>query len=419
MLAAERDTRGLRRVFVAYDDLMRDWRVVARRIEERIGVPFPRNTAAASVEVDRFLKSSLRHYRATPNELCASADVEPHVKTLHRLLVSACEDAEIDVSEFDALAAELAKVDALVGPLLADYRGRVQRIARELDVLERARTESAAEVESLQQELAAERAQRREAEATLLTKYEAVVTELEQASIRESNLEAEQARLSLELDAKKRDVEDLLRRIAEAEAAKQEVLADLEQTRELRRLDEGRLAEERQLNASLIDQLSARDANLEARKSDLDSAVTKLAEAESQLESANRRVADHLNEIDELAQELSLAQSTSRELEQRSAAQLEESAALIRTVLESQQSTADESEKVRRLKQLHDAILSQPKWWSMLPRSHRMRLQLARLRRLNVFDGDSYLLKNPDVAAAGLDPVHHFVHHGIDEKRPL
>ncbi|WP_260853950.1 class I SAM-dependent methyltransferase [Paraburkholderia sp. BCC1886] len=35
------------------------------------------------------------------------------------------------------------------------------------------------------------------------------------------------------------------------------------------------------------------------------------------------------------------------------------------------------------------------------------------------FDGDAYLAANPDVAAAGVDPVEHYLRHGQHENRPL
>jgi len=55
MIAIDRDTCGYPRTFVSYDQLMGDWRGVRRRIETGTGVPFPRDTAAAAIEIDRFL----------------------------------------------------------------------------------------------------------------------------------------------------------------------------------------------------------------------------------------------------------------------------------------------------------------------------------------------------------------------------
>ena len=54
--------------------------------------------------------------------------------------------------------------------------------------------------------------------------------------------------------------------------------------------------------------------------------------------------------------------------------------------------------------------LGRLEWWSM-------EAATTRLRRLDVFDPDDYLRRNPDVAAAGLDPYAHFIQSGALEGR--
>ncbi len=61
-LDAEVATRGLRRSFVLFDELLDDWRKVAGRIEAEQGIRFPRLDAAGA-EVDAFLEPRLRHQR--------------------------------------------------------------------------------------------------------------------------------------------------------------------------------------------------------------------------------------------------------------------------------------------------------------------------------------------------------------------
>jgi hypothetical protein len=94
-----------------------------------------------------------------------------------------------------------------------------------------------------------------------------------------------------------------------------------------------------------------------------------------------------------------------------------ETAALSRLLMESEQLTARESDKVRRLKEIHQTLAGAPRWWAFLPRSTQQRLLGERLRRAGLFDPRSYLQHNPDVADAGLDPLYHFVAHGLEEDR--
>ena len=61
-LDAEFATRGLRRSFVSFDELLGDWRAAARRIEAEADVRFPR-LGTAGADVDAFLEPRLRHQR--------------------------------------------------------------------------------------------------------------------------------------------------------------------------------------------------------------------------------------------------------------------------------------------------------------------------------------------------------------------
>ena len=61
-LDAEFDTRGMRRSFVLFDELLGDWRKVAARIETEGDIRFPR-LHASGAEVDAFLEPRLRHQR--------------------------------------------------------------------------------------------------------------------------------------------------------------------------------------------------------------------------------------------------------------------------------------------------------------------------------------------------------------------
>lgn len=151
--------------------------------------------------------------------------------------------------------------------------------------------------------------------------------------------------------------------------------------------------------------------------------------AEKQMAQAKARMAEEIAKIEADRDRVRLAaQENERRIvelneevtahERRLAAHFHETATLSRIIQDSQQETIIETEKARRIRELYDAVISQPRWWSILPTAHRSRLQTARLRRLDIFDAQSYLRANPDVAAAGEDPVHHYIHHGIDEQRP-
>ena len=71
----------------------------------------------------------------------------------------------------------------------------------------------------------------------------------------------------------------------------------------------------------------------------------------------------------------------------------------------------------RLARQLLAALYSQPTWFSLLPKVVRREYESRRLRRLNVFDATSYLATYPDVRAAGINPLLHYLLHGLWEDR--
>lgn len=169
-------------------------------------------------------------------------------------------------------------------------------------------------------------------------------------------------------------------------------------------------------------------ALLSGNEQRLELEVTLRAELEQQLESSEaelekkrgefeRARSENDRRIDELNRSLSKAQDRCREHDERWAAHFSETAALSRMLLEHEQCALRQTEKVRKLREIFHALAGQPRWWAILPRSRQTRMEHRRLRQLGLFDAQSYLRTNPDVAQSGMDPVFHYLFHGIDEDR--
>jgi hypothetical protein len=60
-----------------------------------------------------------------------------------------------------------------------------------------------------------------------------------------------------------------------------------------------------------------------------------------------------------------------------------------------------------------------PKWWVLMPQDWRRKREQARYRRSGLFDAEKYLETYPDVASDGMDPVRHYILHGMAEGRKL
>ena len=62
VLDAEITTRGKKRVFVSYDQILSDWRDVVGRISNSLDLVFPRSLATAARGVHKFLSGELKHF---------------------------------------------------------------------------------------------------------------------------------------------------------------------------------------------------------------------------------------------------------------------------------------------------------------------------------------------------------------------
>lgn len=69
------------------------------------------------------------------------------------------------------------------------------------------------------------------------------------------------------------------------------------------------------------------------------------------------------------------------------------------------------------LQQVHAVVTSYPRWWTLLPAGVQGKWRYRRLRRL--FDAEAYLNRYPDVLSSGMDPLRHYILHGMAENRTL
>ena len=79
--------------------------------------------------------------------------------------------------------------------------------------------------------------------------------------------------------------------------------------------------------------------------------------------------------------------------------------------------SADSANLLAWFAQVHRSFQTQPRRWFLLPEATRHKLQRRRLRRAGLFDSEAYLEHYPDVAASGIDPLHHYMRHGVHEGR--
>jgi hypothetical protein len=112
MLAAERDTRGLVRCFVGYEQLVNDWRGTVDRVSEVLGLAFPARSPAVEREIDGFIRPDMRHHRHGADALLQRDDIADCVKQAWRCFGDAAETGAVDGAVLDRIGGLLAEAEA-------------------------------------------------------------------------------------------------------------------------------------------------------------------------------------------------------------------------------------------------------------------------------------------------------------------
>ena len=125
-LEAELHTRGHRRWFVSFDELLNDWRATLARAGRAIGVAWPVPFTDAAAEIDAFLDPSLRHHVATPAAASAADGVVAWTQDAYATLrAMADDDTPARRAELDRIRAALAAADVALSPVVAELEAAI------------------------------------------------------------------------------------------------------------------------------------------------------------------------------------------------------------------------------------------------------------------------------------------------------
>lgn len=172
-LTAERDTRGLKRSFVAYDRLLQDWHGVADKLARDLDLQWTCKSTTADDEVDKFLSPTLRHHYFDPGELYVRRDIVAWLKITFDWASRAANDEPTAPEELDEVHAALEAADTAFLPLLKAGEERSSILSRDVARLEADCSARQGTIQLLNAEIAARadqivglegQAERREAE---------------------------------------------------------------------------------------------------------------------------------------------------------------------------------------------------------------------------------------------------------------
>lgn len=91
--------------------------------------------------------------------------------------------------------------------------------------------------------------------------------------------------------------------------------------------------------------------------------------------------------------------------------------ALTKQLKEKEAEAGHHDRQVQWLQKVSAVMTAYPQWWTFMPKKWRQQRQQQRLMRQGLFDADAYLARYPDVLSSGMDPLRHYLIHGMGEKR--
>lgn len=296
----------------------------------------------------------------------------------------------------EAAQRKLAESEAWVFRMAAErkaFESQAQRLERQLQ---------AAEHERRQTEAAHERDKARW--AARLNEAEAGRTELERAAAEKSELLEraldETRAVEARLDERFKEIASLtqmLQEKASAEASAREALARCE--REMNAVQEQAIAEKQAIEARLaerVGEIAALTQELQTTQTANAATNETLIRTQAEVQAMEARLHERFGEIAALTSLLSEQEALESQLAANAEWLREASAILV----------GDSSTRRGRLN-------------ALLPSYFRRRRQLKILERKGLFDRKAYLSAHPDVANDGMDPLHHYIRHGITEGRRL
>ncbi|MCI4588665.1 hypothetical protein MOK15_00890 [Sphingobium sp. BYY-5] len=131
-LEGERGSRGLRRFFTSYDDLMEDHVGFIERSQEALGLFWPRNSDKTRRELGAFLTDGLRHHREHAKALRSLHYAAKWVETAYDVLrdFAARGEDEDGRTALDAVHAEFTAASHGLGSIAKDNDERFAQLAQ-------------------------------------------------------------------------------------------------------------------------------------------------------------------------------------------------------------------------------------------------------------------------------------------------
>ena len=408
-----------------------------------------------------------------PGDLAGGAGLGPSIKRELTAAQQALQNAEIASQETEArlssaaareaeITTEVARLEAEVAAANSDIEREAQhRQTLEAQLVEAQQALQSAEIASQETEARLSSAAAREAEITAeVARLEAEVAAANSAIEREAkDRHAIETQLT-EVEEKVREHElrnaDLLGRLAVADSTmiqRQEELAQLmtrlleSETASAQAIAKEAMAQEQLVEAKHAiaeakEQIEAMGQRSLAERGAAEVKVARLQtevaqitqmlqkqEEETKLTQRARELAEEAlaaqqnktNQLDAEFNQLQVAKDaaeSARAVADQKVADRFAEIARLTSILADEGTKVDQAQaNAEWLRSALQLAANFPKWWAIMPQKWRRKREHARYRNSGLLDAERYLEAYPDVAEHGMDPVRHYILHGMGEGR--
>ncbi|QWT16926.1 hypothetical protein [Sphingobium xenophagum] len=301
VLDAERGSRGRRRFFATYEELLQNWSLLAERMQDAFDITWPKSIANAAQNMAGFLSADNRHHVRSTHMLTADPTASQWVRNVYHIMAKWAHDGEniSDHPTLDRIRDEFNAAGPAFSQLVRDIGSARQtelalraQLAAEQEELSHARESHISVSEQQTEQLAHHVAHAQQ----LQEQYDALANDLAQQRAHE---EALAAALSQE-QAERSSLDELLaQRDAACAALTQQLVESQADAAAQREALAAALSQEQAERSSLDELLAQRDAACAALTQQL---VESQADAAAQREALTIALAREQGVRDELAQ---------------------------------------------------------------------------------------------------------------------
>lgn len=463
VLDAEIFSRGHTRIFFRYDQLLSNWQSLISKCRNGLGVALPRNSPKVHAEISQFLSQSHRHQHADHAAALNDLTRSPWMRQVFEIMLRWSEGGEdaADYPVLDEVRAEMDRSYSVFARLLLsqDIAGEVGSGRQLREQIDHLKKESAHHVEALRIAVEAAESERAaadqrtseleseyhrananlaEVQALVLAEQQAkreadqrhaeALSELHAHEIQKAELTGQLASLQSTILQRNEEIAQLFAQLREADALRLQVIEESERDRDRR------IALEHEINA-LHEQIAALQTQLAqaqatagreaaARTAELAQITLMLKEQQQISEHAAAQASEARAEAERLVQQVEQltraneAYKADRTSNERKLAARFDELARLTAIVTDEVTRADTWENASQwLSDVRRVEEGFPAWWAIMPSAWRQRRAHRRYFGAGLFDAAAYLALYPDVAEQGMDPIRHYILHGMAEGR--